>query len=718
MPCYLIACPQESSASPISRNKKSLLKHPFRFVGFLAIIGLLLGPSFLISETQAAIYYLSTTGSDSGSGGSTSPWKTFGFAIPKLRAGDTLILKNGTYNSSNAAHANISCASNATNGTASQPITVKAENERQAFLAGDGTVSTIQIWNCSFWTIEGLRIESADNPNCSFPCDAVYVNKSNNITFRRNIFRFSNRIVGPYLLTFDSSTDSLAEENEFYSFHRHALITILGFGRNTYRRNYCNARGYGISTGFDNPPCFSAYGGPSNMIFENNIAENSGFGENNSGNVNNRYYGNIALNSSVHWIDARGPTLSEMPQNTSIVNFVAVGGDTGIFIEGAKNTRCDNCTFIGNSDYGLRISRSGVPDWVGDGQSTFYSYNSLFLNVSGTGIYLTDPHLVDWRIDYARYYGNGTDSSVGLSDSRITNSATIDPKLGSCKVWIPDNSPLKRGGKDLNGDGIPDDIGANVLYRYENGVLQNGVGGTPVKKLWDPTTGAWLAAGAIVPGVNDIASQSAFDVHKRLNVNVNGCSFPAGYNTSSTTTTTGTSGTRTATTNTTNPATSTSTSIPSGSLAHTGTMTANSQNFAPDHPVEHLWDGCLDGTPACTSGNEPISSFWVEFDFGQLYDLSEARLYGDADGYWWSTTWNLLYRKNINDTWNTAFTNATAFLNDWSIRNLSVSARYVRVQVFGNQSVPATQARELAIYGKPSASHTRPSSPANLVVTQ
>ena len=65
------------------------------------------------------------------------------------------------------------------------------------------------------------------------------------------------------------------------------------------------------------------------------------------------------------------------------------------------------------------------------------------------------------------------------------------------------------------------DIGANVLYRYHNGSLTN-------QPLWDPVTGAF-PHGAIVAGVNDIAGSSAFDVHKRLNVNTNGCPFPSGY---------------------------------------------------------------------------------------------------------------------------------------------------------------------------------------------
>jgi hypothetical protein len=62
---------------------------------------------------------------------------------------------------------------------------------------------------------------------------------------------------------------------------------------------------------------------------------------------------------------------------------------------------------------------------------------------------------------------------------------------------------------------------ANVLYRYEYGVLTS-------KPLWDAKTGKF-PCGAIVPGVNDIPGASCFDVHKRLNVQSNGCSLPSTY---------------------------------------------------------------------------------------------------------------------------------------------------------------------------------------------
>ena len=81
--------------------------------------------------------------------------------------------------------------------------------------------------------------------------------------------------------------------------------------------------------------------------------------------------------------------------------------------------------------------------------------------------------------------------------------------MGSCIVFIPQSSPMKGAGK--NGE----DIGANILKRYEEGVLTN-------QSLWDADTGAF-PCGAIVSGLNDVSSSSCFDVHERLNVNANGC---------------------------------------------------------------------------------------------------------------------------------------------------------------------------------------------------
>src|SRR5687768_18517328 len=68
------------------------------------------------ADAAGATYYLSTTGSNSNSGTSSAPWKTFSFAVAQLQAGDTLLLKDGTYTRANSGMLSVDCRINA-NGT-------------------------------------------------------------------------------------------------------------------------------------------------------------------------------------------------------------------------------------------------------------------------------------------------------------------------------------------------------------------------------------------------------------------------------------------------------------------------------------------------------------------------------------------------------------------------------------------------------------------------
>jgi hypothetical protein len=47
---------------------------------------------------NAATYYVSTTGSDSGDGSAANPFKTINYAVQKMVAGDTTYVKGGVYN--------------------------------------------------------------------------------------------------------------------------------------------------------------------------------------------------------------------------------------------------------------------------------------------------------------------------------------------------------------------------------------------------------------------------------------------------------------------------------------------------------------------------------------------------------------------------------------------------------------------------------------------
>ena len=135
------------------------------------------------------------------------------------------------------------------------------------------------------------------------------------------------------------------------------------------------------------------------------------------------------------------------------------------------------------------------------------------------------------------------------------------------------------------------------------------------------------------------------------------------------------------------------------SLANTYTMSASSAGLGSR--VTNLWDGCTDGRPACTTGSESLSSFWVEFDLGEVHRLSSARLFGDANNNWQSSSWSLRYKLLPGDEWTTAADSQNALLNDWSTVSLDIFAQFVRVEVNGSAAGTGTEARELEIYGAP-----------------
>jgi hypothetical protein len=92
--------------------------------------------------TSAETYYMSPTGADVPSGGTLNePWLTFHYAVSRLWPGDTLILKNGTYTDANSGLLILTDK----DGTADNPITIRAENEWQAHISSNGRAGLIII---------------------------------------------------------------------------------------------------------------------------------------------------------------------------------------------------------------------------------------------------------------------------------------------------------------------------------------------------------------------------------------------------------------------------------------------------------------------------------------------------------------------------------------------------------------------------------------------
>jgi hypothetical protein len=458
-------------------------------------------------------FYISPTGSNANDGSSGSPWLTFAFAISQLDPGETLILKNGTYTrpvTGTPVFTN-------KNGTAGSLITIKAENERQAWIQDDGSNAALNISSSSYLVFEGLRLSSVDASATPSWGEPLYVHGSHHITFRRLLLHNNNRYCNCQLFDGQLSNNFLLEENEFYYFHRHA-IGFSSIDDSIIRRNYCHSRahadiggGYGSGIPGRGDACITVYPGSRNII-ENTISEaNLYLSEINASaiNENNTFLGSISLDETYGaQPNSRGATASQMPLNTHFTNFIAINPFyVGFLARGARNARCDNCTILNPGSSGITTDSNGG---VSDGSQTFFSNNTLVANSAGTGFDIQQQ--ASFALDYPNAYNNVTNFNPAATHASITNERTLDPQLGTCRVFIPASSPMKGAG--LGGA----DIGANVLYRYESGVLT-------AMPLWDPVTSRF-PCGATAAGLNDTAGNSCINVHERLNVNTNGCFLP------------------------------------------------------------------------------------------------------------------------------------------------------------------------------------------------
>jgi hypothetical protein len=496
---------------------------------------------------SGAAYYISPGGNDGNTGTQISPWKTFGFAVRRLLAGDTLVLLDGKYEAATTGVLSVDCASNAQNGTASAPIAVRAQNERRALIQGDGRSSPIKIQNCSYWQFTGLYTRQIDNSLAS-PGSGynVYLLDSHHVTVRRCLAYGANRYTNVSVIVLHNTHDSLVEECESYFFHRKG-ISLGSASRNVIRRNYVHSRGAAdLCTGCEGDSSGQssrkgdeginlAYPGSDN-IAENNISEGSyiGFVVNAKGTSDrNKFYGNVALGNDLGFlVTSRGAGATRTPHDTVLDNNVAIASSlVGVYLRGAENTRVSNVTVINtissSSGHGFAADHSSL-DYIsqatecnaqtapcGNGASSTHVVNSLALGNAGGGFYfVTAQQEGGWSNDHSDAYSNSPNYSPSTSIN-LTNSTTVNPLLGACSLWVPDASPLKQMGRD----GM--DIGANILYRYEHGRITTA-------PLWDSGTGEF-PRGALVSGVNDIRGQSAFDIHQRLNVNGNDCTFPTGY---------------------------------------------------------------------------------------------------------------------------------------------------------------------------------------------
>ena len=148
----------------------------------------------------------------------------------------------------------------------------------------------------------------------------------------------------------------------------------------------------------------------------------------------------------------------------------------------------------------------------------------------------------------------------------------------------------------------------------------------------------------------------------------------------------------------------------------TPTPTANSivteamvTSVTPDgNHISGLFDGCVNQsarTCYLTAGNVS-RTLVIEFDLGQAYDLTAAKLYGQSSGNAVSKTWSLAYKTTSNGNYQNAFTDQNALGNQWFTQSFNATARYVQLTVNGNTGSTNALINEFELAGTPNSGTT------------
>lgn len=565
------------------------------------------------------------------------PWKTFAYALGsantnRVKAGDTLVLQDGPYTAGTSGVLNMICGdvnpatngnvcngvgANALCGTASQPITIRAEHDRKVDFTGNGSQADFLIRGCRYIILEGVVARSQDNSGAPAADNEhnIWVHRSDHVSLRRVLAFGTNRYRNVALVNFEESTNGLLEDSEGYCHHRHGFMNFRS-DTITRRRNFIDGRSWDpacaqradvdpSTIGGTTMESYSEYAS-SMGVNENNVAQgNSGdngggfvvhggitgrnytspVGSTNRGGSYNKFLGCIAagtlnaVRTTSRAGDTRGST-SNLFQHLVAIDT----GSIGVQLRSAVDSTVLNATiisagaagFVANSD-AVGTNTIACSQLTGGNQCSFTATNVLSFSNTGTEFTVADQ-TGGATFNSCNAGSSGTTSFSGTVTQNPTILTTAPSLMGDsitgtlCSAVVPAGSNMHGAGQGGA------DIGASVVCRYQDGVLTSGnvwnqTGSTTCATSASlPCRGGFSGCGAIVAGIND-GPGSCWDFHKALNFDSDGtgCPLPSCAGAPTVTPTPTPTGTKTAT-----PTGTTPTPTPTITQSPTPTPTSTS----------------------------------------------------------------------------------------------------------------------------------------------
>jgi len=400
--------------------------------------------SIVVGTSSGTTYFVATNGSDSYPGTSGQPWLTLQHAVDAISAGDTIVVKDGTY---------AGCRMDTIPGASGAVKTLKAEHHLGAILnAKSGSAShnsIVELEDSGYWDVEDFSISATG-------CDhAIDVRTSEYATIKNCETYGSSKGT-----TFTAFSDySLIESNVFHgATAEHGFYASNSADYGTVRGNtsYGNA-GCGLQLNAD-----ASMGGDGTMSYwtlEKNTCYNNsstaGAGLNFDGIwdskvLNNLFYGNHRNGIALYSADGANGSSRDLLYNNTIVTpsdgFWCISiAFAGLGTNPADN-KIKNCILM--NDHATRGSIIAYSSSMG---ANFQSdYNAVLDRFSVDQDNETVISLATWR-----GYGYDAHSFITTKSALFVNPATNDYHLKAGSPAINAGTTLTEVTDDIAGTARP-----------------------------------------------------------------------------------------------------------------------------------------------------------------------------------------------------------------------------------------------------------------------
>jgi parallel beta-helix repeat protein len=318
-------------------------------------------------------YYVSTTGSDTGAGSSAAPFRTIQHAADLVGAGDTVIVRAGSYAGF------ILGWDSPTAGTSSAPIVFKADPNAAAGsviinAASPHTHNGIDLEpGCDWITIQGFTVTGAGGNGTL----AVYPSRGYGIKVTGN----HDQVIGNTIHDLDyavagihdnGGNNVLIQGNTIYALHNHDNgdlghgIYVADADGAIVRGNVIHNNDYiGIHLNGDPNLVSNA------LIAGNRIYDNGQNGINCDGLVNSRVENNViwgfeSFGICLFQIDASAPSTGNVIVNNTIVSTASGAGAAIRMLNGATGNTIFNNILLGGGGVTIRVSDDSMSGLFSD----------------------------------------------------------------------------------------------------------------------------------------------------------------------------------------------------------------------------------------------------------------------------------------------------------------------------------------------------------------